>query len=49
MSSKGWRFAAALSLGAILWLVLGIGGGVLAATRPRSAVDRITTGVSSWA
>jgi peptide/nickel transport system permease protein len=38
---------ASLALGsAILWLVIGIGAGALAATRPRSVADRITTGAS---
>jgi peptide/nickel transport system permease protein len=30
--------------GAVIWLLLGLGTGVLAATRPRSVVDRATTG-----
>ena len=30
--------------GAVIWLLLGLGSGVLAATRPRSVVDRATTG-----
>jgi peptide/nickel transport system permease protein len=30
--------------GAVIWLVLGLGSGVLAATRPRSVIDRTTTG-----
>jgi peptide/nickel transport system permease protein len=30
--------------GAVIWLLLGLGTGVLAATRPRSGVDRATTG-----
>lgn len=30
--------------GAILWLIIGVGSGVLAATRPRSVADRMTTG-----
>jgi len=30
--------------GAIIWLLLGLGSGVLAATRPRSVTDRTTTG-----
>jgi peptide/nickel transport system permease protein len=30
--------------GAVIWLVVGVGTGVLAATRPRSIVDRTTTG-----
>lgn len=38
---------ASLALGgAILWLVMGVAAGVLAAKRPRSIVDRITTGLS---
>ena len=32
--------------GAILWLVIGVAAGVLAAKRPRSLVDRIVTGLS---
>ena len=30
--------------GALIWLILGVSTGVLAATRPRSVVDRTTTG-----
>ncbi|HTR79142.1 MAG TPA: ABC transporter permease [Gemmatimonadaceae bacterium] len=38
---------ASLALGgAVLWLVIGVGAGVLAAKRPRSALDRVTTGLS---
>jgi peptide/nickel transport system permease protein len=32
--------------GAILWLLIGVASGALAATRPRSIADRITTSVS---
>jgi peptide/nickel transport system permease protein len=32
--------------GAILWLVIGVNTGVLASTRPRSVMDRTTTGLS---
>ncbi|MGH9068855.1 MAG: ABC transporter permease [Acidimicrobiales bacterium] len=32
--------------GAFIWLVLGVSAGVLAATRPRSAADRTTTGLA---
>lgn len=32
--------------GALIWLVLGVGLGVLAATRPRSLADRATTGLA---
>lgn len=38
---------ASLALGAaLLWLAIGIGAGSFAATRPRSAADRVTTGIS---
>jgi peptide/nickel transport system permease protein len=38
---------ASLAIGAaLLWLVLGVASGVIAATRPRSAVDRVTTGAA---
>ena len=30
--------------GAVIWLLSGVGAGVLAATRPRSVTDRVTTG-----
>jgi peptide/nickel transport system permease protein len=32
--------------GAVLWMLIGVGSGVLAATRPRSAADRTTTGLA---
>jgi peptide/nickel transport system permease protein len=32
--------------GAIIWLIVGVSAGVLAATRPRSIVDRTTTGLA---
>jgi peptide/nickel transport system permease protein len=32
--------------GAIIWLLLGLGSGVLAATRPRSLIDRTATGLA---
>jgi peptide/nickel transport system permease protein len=32
--------------GALIWLVIGVTSGVLAATRPRSAADRMVTGLS---
>jgi peptide/nickel transport system permease protein len=32
--------------GAVLWLIIGVSTGVLAATRPRSLVDRTTTGLA---
>jgi peptide/nickel transport system permease protein len=36
-----------LALGAaVMWLVIGIGAGVLAATRPRSLADRVVTSCS---
>ena len=38
---------ASLALGAsVLWLVIGVGAGVIAATRRRSAIDRAITGVA---
>jgi peptide/nickel transport system permease protein len=38
---------ASLAIGAaLLWLVLGVASGVIAATRPRSTVDRVTTGAA---
>ncbi len=45
----GHGLAVTLSLvtgGAVLWLVLGVGLGVLASTRPRSFADRATTGLA---
>jgi peptide/nickel transport system permease protein len=42
-------FPATFSLalgGAVLWLIIGVSSGVLAATRARSATDRVTTGVA---
>jgi peptide/nickel transport system permease protein len=42
-------FPATFSLavgGAVLWLIIGVSSGVLAATRARSAADRVTTGVA---
>jgi len=42
-------FPVTLSLaagGAALWLVIGVGAGVIAATRPRSGVDRVITGAA---
>jgi peptide/nickel transport system permease protein len=32
--------------GAIIWLILGVSAGVLASTRPRSLIDRSTTGIA---
>jgi peptide/nickel transport system permease protein len=32
--------------GAIIWLILGVSAGVLASTRPRSLIDRSTTGLA---
>jgi peptide/nickel transport system permease protein len=32
--------------GAILWLIMGVSTGVLASTRPRSVLDRTTTGIA---
>ena len=44
---RDFPITASLALGsAVLWLVIGIGAGALAATRPRSLADRITTGAS---
>jgi peptide/nickel transport system permease protein len=38
---------ASLAVGAaILWLIIGVASGVIAATRPRSAIDRATTGAA---
>lgn len=45
----GHGLAVTMSLvigGAVIWLVLGVGLGVLAATRPRSFADRATTGLA---
>jgi peptide/nickel transport system permease protein len=45
----GHGLAVTLSLvvgGAVIWLILGVGLGVLAATRPRSVADRATTGLA---
>jgi peptide/nickel transport system permease protein len=45
----GQSFPVTLSLalgGAAIWLVIGVSSGVLAGTRPRSLVDRATTGLA---
>jgi peptide/nickel transport system permease protein len=45
--SNGLPVTASLVIGgAVLWLVMGVGIGVLAATRPRSLMDRTATGFS---
>jgi peptide/nickel transport system permease protein len=45
--SNGLPVTASLVIGgAVLWLFMGVGIGVLAATRPRSVIDRTATGFS---
>jgi peptide/nickel transport system permease protein len=44
---RDFPVTASLALGAsVLWLVLGVGAGVVAATRPRSLVDRALTSIA---
>ncbi|HET9217478.1 MAG TPA: ABC transporter permease [Terriglobia bacterium] len=44
---RGFPVTASLALGAAtLWLIIGVGTGVIAATRPRSLFDRALTGVA---
>ena len=44
---RDFPVTASLALGgAALWLLIGVGGGVIAATRPRSLVDRAITAIS---
>jgi len=44
---RGFPVTASLALGAAtLWLIIGVGTGVIAATRPRSVFDRVLTGVA---
>jgi peptide/nickel transport system permease protein len=44
---RGIPVTASLAIGsALLWLLMGVSAGALAATRPRSLADRITTGTS---
>ena len=44
---RDFPVTASLALGgATLWLLLGVGAGIVAATRPRSIIDRVITAVS---
>ncbi|MCW2780691.1 MAG: transporter permease [Marmoricola sp.] len=49
LSLVGQRAGVTVSLvvgGAVIWLVIGVGAGMLGATRPRSVIDRATTGIA---
>jgi peptide/nickel transport system permease protein len=46
IAQRVWVTVSLVSGGAVLWLFLGVSGGVVSAIRPRSFLDRATTGIS---